>query len=169
MATLESRLESLATDLGADTKAILLAIGNLTALQTNAKTSLVNALNEVLASVGNGSGVVIDDGAPAVNKVFSSQAVTDKIQAAISGIIGADIDAAYDTLKELEAFIKANGTAAANLLTAVAKKVDFTVDQTLTTQEKTRARANIGAYGAAEIGNPDVNLVAIYTAAKNAV
>ena len=64
--TLEQRIIALAQAMGADIKAAALARGDLAALTTTAKASLVAAINELQAAVdalGSGGSAVIDDNA----------------------------------------------------------------------------------------------------------
>ncbi|WP_230369130.1 hypothetical protein [Paludibacterium denitrificans] len=67
--------------------------------------------------------------------------------------------AAYDTLKEIEAKLGSDDTALANLLAAVGNRVSFADQQNLTTAQKLQACQNIG------IGNPEVDLVAVFNTA----
>lgn len=79
------------------------------------------------------------------------------LKAEILGSAGA----AYDTLEELKAYAD-SGQAADQM--ALAARVRFDAAQTLTAGQKAQARSNIDAYGAAEIGNPDTDFVAVFTA-----
>ena len=53
MATLQARLDALATAIGTDVKDIYTKQGNLATLDTTDQSSLVNAINEVLATGGS--------------------------------------------------------------------------------------------------------------------
>lgn len=53
MATFEQQIHDLATVVGTTCKTINATIGNLTSLSTTAKSSLVNAINELKTSAGN--------------------------------------------------------------------------------------------------------------------
>lgn len=103
---LEQRLTLLASAVGADIKILTNKIGDLTSLETTAKTNLVAAINELYDAIG-GAGAQIDDSAGdgdtlvtwSANKIFDSIALAkQQVQDAILG--GAS--AAYDTLKELQ-------------------------------------------------------------------
>lgn len=119
--TLETRLQELAQVAGSGDKALRVLInGNaadLAALATTDKTSLVNALNEVSASVATAAGIddvttsststwsstktsteiaaarsgavadAIDDGIPAVGTAWSSSKTTSEIDNAVAGVI----------------------------------------------------------------------------------
>ena len=58
--TLEARVVALAQAIGTDVKTLTATQGSLSALNTTTKTSLVAAINELLALMG-GTGAVIDD------------------------------------------------------------------------------------------------------------
>lgn len=55
---------------------------------------------------------------------------------------------------------------AATIAGEIANRVRFDAAQVLTEPQQAQARGNIGALGAVEIGNPDHDFVADYTAAK---
>lgn len=97
--------------------------------------------------------------------VWSPAKVTSEIQAVKTAIIGGAA-AAYDTLMELQTAIQTDDTAISGINTALANRVRFDAAQSLTAPQKVQAKANIDAYGALEIGNPDTDLVALYTTAK---
>lgn len=162
--SLESRLVALANAIGADIKAARTARGELSALPTTNKTSLVAAITELYGLLGQ-SGAVIDDeaGNGATGVTWSADKIFDSIEAAKTAVktdlIGG-ASAAYDTFQELQALMEADDTLTAALSDAVAKRVRFDAPQTLTTQEQAQACANIG------VGNPDADFVATYTAAK---
>lgn len=163
--TLEQRLAAFIEGVSTDVKNLITTRGNLGGLNTTSKNNIVAAINELQASI-SGAGATINDNAASTSSVYSSQKTVDLLASLKSEILGSDVDAAYDTLKELQTWIQANATAAANLVASVGNKVDFSQSQSLTTEQKTQARENIGAYGAAEIGDPDADLLSIYNAAK---
>lgn len=201
--TTETRLAELITAVGGDYKGLSVKIGDLAALSTTQKTSLVLAINEVFAAIG-GAGATIDDTTASLLKVFSSTKTTALIQlvwdavgdkstlsttakstlvaainelyttisaqysngaidtkiAALKTELVAGAGAALDTFAELATALGNDPTFASTLATQMSKRVRFDAAQTLTTGEKLQACTNIG------IGNPDVDLVALYTAAK---
>lgn len=67
---------------------------------------------------------------------------------------------------EIAAALNNDPTFAATIASEIANRVRYDAPQTLTAPQQTQARSNIAAYGAAEIGNPDADLAATYTAAK---
>ena len=171
--TLEQRLIALAQAMGADVKALLAAQGSLSALTTTAKASLVAAVNELKTAVdaAAGGGVSIDDGAGdgATGVTWSADKIFDAIEAAKTAVkndLTAGAAAALDTLSELAAALNNDPAFAATIAAEIANRVRFDAAQVLTAPQQTQARANIAAYGAAEIGNPDADLVAAYNAAK---
>ena len=169
--TLEQRLIALAQAIGADIKALNLAQGSLSTLATTAKASLVAAINELYGLVGAGGGAAIDDaagdGATAVT--WSADKIHDTIEAAKLAVKNELTDgagAALDTLAELAAALNDDPNFAATIAAEIANRVRYDAAQTLTAPQQAQARANIGALGAVEIGNPDHDFVADYTAAK---
>ncbi len=171
--TLEQRLIALAQAMGADVKALLAAQGSLSALTTTAKASLVAAVNELKTAVdaAAGGGVSIDDGAGdgATGVTWSADKIFDAIEVAKTAVkndMTAGAAAALDTLSELAAALNNDPAFAATIAAEIANRVRFDAAQVLTAPQQTQARANIAAYGAAEIGNPDADLAAAYNAAK---
>lgn len=141
--TLEQRLSAVVQAIAADIKALKVNDGNLTTLNTTNKTNLVNAVNEIFA-LANGSAQQTD--------------VTAAINSLRTELMGVGVSSAFDTFKEIAAYIDTDTTLGASLSTAVTKRVRFDDVQTLTTPEKLQACTNIG------IGNPDVDLVAVFNA-----
>ena len=169
--TLEQRLIALAQVIGADIKALNLAQGSLSTLATTAKASLVAAINELYDLVGAGGGVAIDDAAGdgATTVTWSADKIHDTIEAAKLAVKNELTDgagAALDTLAELAAALNDDPNFAATIAAEIANRVRYDAAQTLTAPQQAQARANIGALGAVEIGNPDHDFVADYTAAK---
>ncbi len=171
--TLEQRLIALAQVIGADIKALNLAQGSLSTLATTAKASLVAAVNELKTAVdaAAGGGVSIDDGAGdgATAVTWSADKIHDTIEAARLAVKNELTDgagAALDTLAELAAALNDDPNFAATIAGEIANRVRYDAAQTLAAPQQAQARANIGALGAVEIGNPDHDFVADYTAAK---
>lgn len=178
MATLQIRLQDLATRIATECKSIrTLVNGNAVdnaALLTTAKSNLVAAINELHADIdqlASAAGATINDSSTAsttqtwsITKLVSefattSTAIDDAVAAAKAEILGG-AGAAYDTLAELKALLD---TEAGTLTTALGLRVRVDVNnQGLTTQQKQNARTNIDAYGVTELGNPDTNLVTVF-------
>ena len=171
--TLEQRLIALAQAMGADVKALLQAQGSLSALSTTAKNNLVAAINELKTALDNAGtgGVAIDDAAGdgATTVTWSADKIHDTIEAAKAAVKNELVDgagAALDTLNELAAALNDDPNFAATIAGEIANRVRFDAAQVLTEPQQAQARGNIGAQAAADIGNPDHDLVADYNAAK---
>lgn len=128
--SLQTRLSDLATAVATDIKQHRTWItgsssGNIAGLNTANKTSLVAAINEVLAGAGGGT---------------ITQADLDALKVEI---LGPGVPAALDTLDELAAALADDANFAASVTASLAAKQD-----------------------AAPIGDPDADLVAVYSAAK---
>lgn len=190
--TQEQRVRDLITALGTDYKLNNTKIGNLASLSTSEKGSIVGAINEVKvvadAATGGGGGATINDTTPSSSTTYSSTKVnqaiaalindavtvtgttwsSNKIQAVVNAAVASLVGSApatLDTLQELAAALgDANAITAIN--TALGNRVRYDAPQTLTAPQKTQARSNIDAYGSVELGNPDVDLVALYNIAK---
>lgn len=144
MATLEQRLSSVIQAIGADIKALKTAKGDLSSLSTTQKSNLVGALNEIFTL--------------ASSKATQSD-ITTAIDSLKTELMGVGVPEALNTLKEIATYIESDETLGVSLSTAVTKRVRFDDVQTLTTPEKLQACTNIG------IGNPDIDLVAVFNAA----
>lgn len=166
--TMESKIIALAQAIGADTKAARIERGDLTALSTTAKASLVAAINELdaaLDSIPPGAGAVIDDSAGAGNtaKTWSADklvAAIDAAKAAVKNELTDGASAALDTLAEIAAALGDDPNFAATIATEMGKRVRFDAVQALTAAQQKQACENIG------IGDPEHDYVADYTAAK---
>ena len=144
MATLEQRLNSLASAIGADIKALRDADGVLSSLPTAAKNNLVSAIAEVYTMASGGS----------------SQAAIDAAINNLRNELRAGAGAALDTFAEVAAQLQADESAAAALATAINNRVRFDEAQNLSAAQQLQACTNIG------IGNPDVDLISTYNTAK---
>jgi hypothetical protein len=168
MATLQTRLQDLATAIGTQIKTIKTTEGQLTALTTDAKTSLVAAINELQAEINAAvaaSGATINDAATvSTTQTYSITKIRDLVSTSIA-VLTTGAPAAMDTLDELSAALGDDANFAATITTALANRVRFDAVQTLTAPQKAQAKANIDAYGSLELGNPDTDLVAVLTTA----
>lgn len=170
MATLEARLIALAQAVGADIKTARQARGDLTALNTTAKTSLVAAINEVFAAIG-GAGATINDAAGngATTETWSADKIFDSIEAAKTAVkneLTNGAAATLDTLNELAAALGNDPNYAATIAAEIANRVRFDAVQTLTAPQKVQALANIGGVATLDVGNTDRDLAADYVTAK---
>ena len=124
--------------------------GDLLQLTTTQKSSLVDALNEINASIS--SRPSISDTTTTTTNTWSSAKISTEIMKAINNLInGADVSS--DTLKELADKIAALTQADNGLVSAK-------VSQSFTAPEKLQARNNIDVYSKAEIGDINTNFVA---------
>lgn len=153
MVTASQQISNLAQTIGTDVKQIIANIGDLSQLTTTEKTSLVLALNELKAALGSiDLTKLIDDTKTATNLTWSSTKITNAISVAISDLVNGAPEA-LDTLKELADAIDANQDAIAALQTIAAGHVKYDAEQTLTTEQKAQARANIDAGSIAEVAD----------------
>lgn len=150
--SLQTRLADLATAVGTDIKQVKVWLtgsssGSLAGLTTTVKTDIVSAINEVNSKPAS---------------VTPGDLTNLKAE-----ILGAGVPAALDTLDELAAALGDDANFGATITTALGNRVRTdTAAQGLTTTEQANARTNIGAVWTTDIGNPDTDLVAAYTAAK---
>lgn len=148
MATLDGQIQALATQLGTDIKQIITNQGNLSALTTTQKASLVLAINEIKAELGTIDANLIDDSAPSSTKTYSSSKIVSEIQTKCQEVKDALLGGAgeaFDTLKELADLIEQNQDLIESLQTLAGSHVRYDAAQELSPQQKTQARTNIGA------------------------
>ena len=171
--THEERLRLLITQLGADHKSqqlsiqtLTTAIGTLPSLSTTAKGNLVAAINEIFALATSGAGLINDALTTSTVKTFSIDKIKLEIAALKTELLGGIPAATLDTFKEISDAILADQTGTTVMVTAIGNRVSYTNADNKSTVEKAQARANIDAYGVVELGNPDTDLIALYTTAK---
>ena len=148
MATLNGQIQALATQLGTDIKQIITNQGDLSALTTTQKASLVLAINELKAELGTVDANLIDDSAPSSTKTYSSSKIVSEIQTKCQEVKDALLGGAgeaFDTLKELADLIEQNQDLIESLQTLAGSHVRYDAAQELSPQQKTQARTNIGA------------------------
>jgi hypothetical protein len=172
MATLQARITALAAAIAAESKSHKLMInGNaadLTALLTSNKSNLVAAVNELKGLLDDvaeqaGNAAVINDQGTGADVAWSAQKIALEIQAAKNALTNG-ASSALDTLAELAAAIGNDANFASTVTVALGNRVRFDAAQTLTPEQQAQARANIGAVAAADIGNPDTDFAAVFTA-----
>ena len=110
--------------------------GDLSQLNTTNRNSLVASINETLAAVNDVVSSMIDDTAPASDKVYSSQ----RTEAYVNTQIGSAIMAALEgqDLSDIAASVAALAQADTGLISALA-------DQMFTDTQKLQARVNTGS------------------------
>ena len=157
MATQQQRITELAQAIAADIKLLTTNQGTLTALTTTDKTSLVKAINELKSSITNATS--INDTSTSTSATWSSDKINTSINNAVSALVGG-AGTTLDTLKELAAALGNDANFATTIATQMGKRVRVDAAQTFTVAEQAQGCANLG------IGNPDTDLLAVYTAAK---
>lgn len=157
MATQQQRITSLAQAIAADIKLLTTNQGALTALTTTDKTSLVKAINELKSSITNVTN--INDASTSTSATWSSDKINTSINNAVSALVNG-AGTTLDTLKELAGALGNDANFATTIATQMGKRVRVDADQTFTVAEQAQGCANLG------IGNPDTDLLAVYTTAK---
>lgn len=172
MATLQVRLQDLATRVASECKSLRTLMNanssDLSSLTTTNKTNLVSAINElktVIDGLASSGGATINDEATAsAVQTWSINKISSEITAALNAVL-AGAPTALDTLSELAAAINNDGNFASTITTALGNRVRTDIDsQGLTLEQRANARTNIDAYGSVELGNPDTNLVTTFNA-----
>ena len=161
---MEQRLIAIATAMGNDVKVARLARGELSALSTTAKTSLVESINEIFGLLSS-AGVAINDtaGNSDSDVTWSADKIFDTIESAKQALKNELVNgaaAALDTFSELSAALGNDPNFATTIATGLGNRVRFDAAQTLTALQKTQACANLG------IGEPDTDFLAAYNLAK---
>lgn len=185
--SLATRLSDLAYAIGTDMKQFRVWItgtptGTLDGLTTDDKSSLVAAINEVDSKPTSGDpsdatetvkGVVelatlaeVAAGAD-TERAVTAQGVRQERLALKEEILGAGVPAALDTLEELAAALNDDGNFAAATTEALANRLRVDVnDQALTAEQQLNGQTNLNVYSKTEIGDADIDLQAVYVAAK---
>ena len=145
--SLQTRLSDLITRTGTEFKAVRILIsgsgtGDVSGLNTTA-TDLVAGINEVkvTADAAAGGGVAINDAVTNLTDAWSSQKIDGEISSAVAALVGA-APATLDTLQEIADAVNDDANFSATITALVGTKQD-----------------------ASTIGNPDVDLVALFDAA----
>jgi len=136
--------------------------GTLSALTTTDKSNLVAAINELKAAII--TAVAIDDLQVSTSTTYSSTKVVSLLDALKSDILGG-ADPAYDTLLELQQALQNDQSGIAALTTALDNRVRFDAAQSLTAAQQLQARTNIDAVSSSDVGDVNVDLVAVFNAA----
>lgn len=147
--TLNQQIQNLATQIGSDVKTLIANQGNLTALTTSQKASLVLAINELNSAISQiDTSKVIEDAQTSADKTWSSNKIvseiTTKCNEVKSALLGGAGDA-YDTLQELATLIEDNKELIDSLQELAGAHVRYDTAQQLSPEQKSQARSNIGA------------------------
>ena len=181
--SLETSLTAFVNAVGADIKNGQLKVGDLAALTTAQKASVVLALNELKTDLTTLQGQIaaatnINDAglATSTTETYSISKIIDSINTASQNLkqeILGSAPAALDTLQELATALSDNPSFATDIAIAIGNRVRFDEAQTLSTAQQLQARQNIGAASQAEfaqmqtdLGNVQVDLASLYAAAK---
>lgn len=152
MAKLEETLVAFATKTAQEINKVRAERGALAGLSTQHKASIVGAINELETKI-----VTASSGA------VSSSVVDNKIQTAIAGlkteIMGDNVPAALDTLKEIADAIQNDQTATSAMATAIADRIKLDSVQQLTVQQKQNVETTLN------LGNTGVDLVSVFNQA----
>ena len=153
MATLQTNLDALVTQIGTDMGLVQDDIA--------AALAAIAALPSVASLINDAAGAGVTNKTWSADKLVSEFAAT--ITAAVAQAKTEIVDgapAAYDTLLEIASYISTDQTQAAAILLALDNRVRFDAAQTLSAAEQEQAQANIGVTGA--------GLLAAYIAARDA-
>lgn len=169
MATLQVRLQDLATRVATEVKSLRTLInGNvadLSALTFGPKTNIVaslNALKVELDGVASAGGATINDASTAsTTQTYSITKIRDLVSTSI-GVLTAGAPTALDTLDELAAALGDDANFAATITTALGNRLRFDVAQTLTAPQKVQGNANLGSASLVDTGTLDTNFVTIF-------
>lgn len=148
MAKLEETLVAFAKKTAQEINKVRAERGTLAGLSTQHKASIVGAINEL------------------ETKIVAAASPTDvdnKIQTAIAAlkteIMGDNVPAALDTLKEIAAAIQDDQTATSAMATAIADRIKLDSVQQLTVQQKQNVETTLN------LGNTGVDLVSVFNQA----
>lgn len=160
MSTLIVRMSDLATRMATECKSLRTLLNangaDLSALTTTQKASLVAAINELKTALDAlGTPITISDSTSSTTQVWSSSKVASEITAAKNALTNGAA-AALDTLSEIAAALGNDANFASTITTALGYRLRFDAVQTLTTEQKTQACANLG------IGEPDTDFVTTF-------
>jgi len=168
--SLETKIVSLAQAVGTDIKTLINKQGDLTALNTATKTSLVAALNELQTAISSATG--IDDESTGTGSTWSSSKISTQITTTVNALIASSPET-LDTLKELADALNNDPNFATTIATQIGNRVRVDAAMTLNGTQQTQARSNINAASATDlatlttnIGNTDRNFVTDYNTAK---
>lgn len=159
--TLQERLSALITAVGADIKALFSR--SLPAGGTTGQALRKSSNSDYVTEWYTPSTLVIDDATASGTKTYSSSKIESVATAAANTAKNEILNgagAAYDTLSELQALLEGQGSSVTALTTSIGNRVRFDAAQSLTSGQITQACANLG------LGEPDTNLVSLYTTAK---
>jgi hypothetical protein len=137
--------------------------GNLASLNTENKSNLVAALNELHSDIAGIGGVSINDASSSsTTQTWSITKISNEIAAAITALVNG-APGALDTLAELAAALDGADDSITAITTALGNRVRVDASQTFDSTQQTTARSNIGAQSAAGIGDVETDFAAAFT------
>lgn len=128
--TMLEKFHQLAAAVGNDIREVLASAGDLTALTTAQKDSLIEAINELKAFADGYLNGVIDDQSVSPNSTYSSQKIIQVTEAAIQ-LIKLGAPESFDTLKEIADWISGDQTRTAEIIDGIENSVRFDVTTSL--------------------------------------
>ena len=181
--SLETSLTAFVNAVGADIKNGQLKVGDLAALTTAQKASVVLALNELKTDLTTLQGQIaaatnINDAglATSTTETYSISKIIDSINTASQNLkqeILGSAPAALDTLQELATALSDNPSFATDIATALGNRVRYDEAQALTGTQQEQARTNIAAASAQELtqlksdlGDLTTDYLTLYNTAK---
>lgn len=129
---------------------------DLSALSTTEKSSLLLAINELVATVAG----TINDASTSASSTWSSNKIDTELSAAIAALVGS-APGTLDTLEELSSALNDTPGVINNILSAQGKRVAVDAAQVFTAPEQLQGCNNLN------IGDPTTDFTSIYTAARD--
>lgn len=132
--------------------------GDLAALTTTQKSSIVSAINEIKSQFNSiDLTAIIDDSVQASGKTWSSQKIVAEINGKFDEIING-APGTLDTLKEIADVLQNNPDILSSVQSALNKAVRVDIEQTFTEAEQVQGRKNIGAASEANVDQLAANV-----------
>lgn len=157
----DQKIQTLAQHLGAEWASMSVDIGNISSLTTQARGNLVEALNELKGRIDNSTD--IDDDTASTATTYSSAKIAELIQKAKDDLLGPDVSASLDTLKEIGTALGENKSLSDSVLAALAKRVRVDEAQNFSEAEREQGRNNIAAASKAAVTVIDTTVTALTT------
>lgn len=142
-------------------------IGTLIAaliLDTASDATHTWSASKITSSISNAVSAIISDTATDTGHAWSASKVTSYVAGQVSALVNG-APGALDTLKEFSDALGADPNFATTMATALGNRLRVDAAQSLTAPQQAQGQTNLDVYGKAAIGDPDTDLVAIFTAA----
>jgi len=169
--SLQVRLNNFITSVGTDYKVIVGRIGDLSGLTTTAKGSLVSAINEVKAGLATAGTTEVNDSAAtsSTTQTYSANKLTTLISASAAQVKSDLVNgagAALDTLSELANALGNDANFATTITNALGLRLRVDAAQSFNGTQQQQGQDNLNVYSRTQLGDPETDLVALYTTAK---